>query len=169
MKTPHTAPVRDHLRAVGEAIYGEQFKPPLARAMRLDLRTIQRWASDVSDLTWDHGAIADLRDILAEEHAEVLSREAALRTALADLGDALLYWKLREAKSVSINGGDWGEWNLVGWQPDPRSVTLQDHIQQIAKLQGELSQMRKKVRDLEDRVAVLQKPKQMSFNISSAH
>lgn len=122
MKTPHTALPKEHLEAVGRAIYGEAYKAPLARALKVDLRTLQRWVSDACDLAWNHGAIADLRDILAEEHAEVLSNEVALRTALADLDDAVEYRKLCEA-----NGGEESVQfsvdcsHLTGWMPQPPS------------------------------------------------
>lgn len=89
MKTPHTAPARDHLDAVGKAIFGEAYKAPMARELRVGLRTLSRWVSDASDLAWNHGAIADLRAVLADEHAEVLAHEVELRTALEDLDMAI--------------------------------------------------------------------------------
>lgn len=104
MKTPHTAPPREHLEAVGRAIYGEIYKAPLGRALKVDLRTLQRWASDASDLAWHHGAIADLRDILVEEHTEVLGTEVALRTALADLDDAILFRRQQDIDGAALVG-----------------------------------------------------------------
>lgn len=94
MKTTHTAPARKHLEAVGRAIYGEAYKASMARELRVGLRTMRRWVSDASDLAWDHGAIADLRVVLADEHAEALAHEVELREALNDLDDAVRYRRL---------------------------------------------------------------------------
>jgi hypothetical protein len=101
MKPPHTASPRDHLDAVGKAIFGEAYKAPMARELRVGLRTLRRWVSDASDLAWNHGAIADLRAVLADEHAEVLAHEVELRTALEDLDMAIKSYRMREA-----GGGD---------------------------------------------------------------
>ncbi|KQS91052.1 hypothetical protein ASG42_11210 [Rhizobium sp. Leaf391] len=98
MKPPHTASPRDHLDAVGKAIFGEAYKAPMARELRVDLRTFRRWVSDASDLAWNHGAIADLRAVLADEHAEVLAHEVELRTALEDLDMAIKSYRMREAE-----------------------------------------------------------------------
>ena len=88
MKTPHTASPRDHLEAVGRVIYGDHYKSPPARALKVDLRTLQRWVCGASNLAWNHGAITDLYAVLVDEHAEAVRAEAEMRTALADLDDA---------------------------------------------------------------------------------
>lgn len=168
MKTPHTASPRDHLEAVGKAIYGESWKAPMARELKVDLRTLRRWASDASDLAWDHGAIADLRAMLADEHAEAVHDEAELRTTLADLDDAILYRQLRAANGDQEPVSYFDDWdNLTGWQPPWRPSTLADYAALVGRLQGQLHNESKKVRDLENQIAILKKPKGMHFNISA--
>lgn len=101
MKTPHTAPPRDHLEAVGKAIYGDAYKAPLARALKVDLRTLRRWASDASDLAWDHGAIADLRSVLDDEHDEAVRVEIELRRTLANLDIAIANFR-KSTKTLEL-------------------------------------------------------------------
>jgi len=169
MKTPHNATARDHLEAVGQAIYGETWKAPMARELKVDLRTLRRWASDASDLAWEHGAIADLRAVLADEHAEAVHDEAELRTAMNDLDDAILYRELRAANGdqepVNNYFDDWD--NLAGWQPPIRPSTLADYAALVGRLKAQLHNESKKVRDLENEIAVLKRPKGMHFKISA--
>lgn len=111
MKTPHTATPRDHLEAVGKAIFGDAYKSPLARALKVDLRSLQRWVSADSDLTWDHGAIADLREILAGEQTEAVRFEAKLRRVLGDLNTAFKCQPMSEAGGGDETDG-WGTYGL---------------------------------------------------------
>lgn len=168
MKTPHTASPRDHLEAAGKAIYGESWKAPIARELKVDLRTLRRWASDASDLAWDHGAIADLRAVLADVHAEAVRNEAKLRTALADLDDAVLYRKLRAENGDREPVSLLDDWNyLNGWHPPLRPRTIADYAALVGRLEGQLHSESMKVRDLENQVAILKRPKGMHFSISA--
>lgn len=168
MKTPHTAPPRDHLEAVGQSIYGDSWKAPMARELKVDLRTLRRWASDASDLAWDHGAIADLRAVVADEHAGVLASEIELRETLNDLDDAILYRRLRVENGDREPVNYFDTWSdLFGWQPPTRPSTLADYAALVGRLKGQLDNEIRKVRDLEIQIAVLQKPKGMHFNISA--
>ncbi len=169
MKTPHTASPRDHLEAVGKAIFGEAWKVPMARELKVDLRTLRRWASDASDLAWAHGAIADLRAVLADEHSEAVRDEAELRETLNDLDDAILYRQLRDANGdqepVNSYFDDWD--HLAGWQPPMRPSTMADYAALVGRLKGQLHNEGMRVRDLENEIAILKKPKGMHFNISA--
>lgn len=165
MKTPHNATTRDHLEAVGQTIYGDAWKAPMARELKIDLRTLRRWASDACDLAWDHGAIADLRNIVIDEHAETVREEARLREVMLDLDDAILYRELRAANGdrEPLNAFAWS--NISGWEPYPRPVTMADYAALVGRLKGQLHSESRKVRDLEDQIAILKRLKGMHFNI----
>lgn len=140
----------------------------MSRELKVDLRTLRRWASDASDLAWDHGAIADLRAVIADEHAEAVHAEAELRTALADLDDAILYRGLRVANGDREPVNYFSAWgDLFGWEPPVRPTTIADYAALVGRLKGQLHNESMRVRDLENQIAILQKPRGMHFNISA--
>ena len=66
------------LRAVGEALYGDQWQTPLADALGVNLRSLQRWAAGTSTPSSRAmpGIIADLRR-LVDARGRDLARLAA--------------------------------------------------------------------------------------------
>lgn len=45
MKTPHNATARDHLEAVGQTIYGDAWKAPMARELSRERHSLFRSGS----------------------------------------------------------------------------------------------------------------------------
>jgi hypothetical protein len=70
----------DLLIETGEVIYGQgRWKRPLADRLGVPSRTLARWLDGTLKLDFQHGVIADLREIIAEEDDASRDHIAALR------------------------------------------------------------------------------------------
>ena len=67
------------LQRIGEALYGEQWKSSLARAVGVNHRTMQRWAAGKNPIP-DH-AVERLHALLTARHAELAALLAEWRKA----------------------------------------------------------------------------------------
>lgn len=150
MKSRRNAPARDHLQAAGKTIYGEGFKGALAAALEVDVRTLRRWSTGEIDLSWDHGVIADLRDLLAAEHTAALDHEERVREALIDLDEAIHY------RRQCAFYGDEHSYLMIADDPPVRPTTIQDHARRAQQLQSEVWKRDKVIRDLRLDLAVAQ-------------
>lgn len=74
---------RGELRALGTAVFGEQWVTPVAETLGVALRTAQRWASGERGDAPSDAALADLRERLRPRAAEV-ARELRRRLAVVE-------------------------------------------------------------------------------------
>lgn len=65
------------LREAGEALYGERWQSDLARALGVEVRTVQRWAT--GDRTPAPGVWADIRELVKQRGAALAVIRRRLR------------------------------------------------------------------------------------------
>jgi argininosuccinate synthase len=74
----------------GEVIYGKgRWKRPLADRLSVPPRTVARWLDGTIKLDFQHGIIADLREIIAEENNAARDRIAELRCLISKFKEGL--------------------------------------------------------------------------------
>jgi hypothetical protein len=70
----------DELRRIGQLLFGPDWQAPLARALNINTRTVQRWATGEAapkgDLRADLAPVADARVQELQKLADELKRDA---------------------------------------------------------------------------------------------
>jgi len=66
----------DHLRAVGEALYGPNWQTPLSEALGVSDRTVRRWAA--GDFAIPEGIWADIAALCKKRGADLAKWEKRL-------------------------------------------------------------------------------------------
>ncbi len=67
---------QDHLRAVGEALFGPLWQTPLSEALGVSDRTVRRWAAGDFDIP--EGVWADIAKVCKSRGAELAKWEKRL-------------------------------------------------------------------------------------------